>query len=82
MVGFAPAPVQVLRVQVLQGPPDAWRAGEQFTPADTGHKFERDYSLCHSDRHMDDFGIELSTPAPAWDEEALPCGTMWYGGGT
>jgi hypothetical protein len=53
---------------------------ETITPADTGHKFEHDYSLCHSDRHMDDFGIELSTPAPAWDETILPCGTKWYGG--
>ena len=53
---------------------------ETITPADTGHKFERDYSLCHSDRHMDDFGIDLSTPAPAWDETVLPCGTTWYGG--
>jgi len=53
---------------------------ETITPADTGHKFEHDYSLCHSDRHMDDFGIDLSTPAPAWDETILPCGTKWYGG--
>jgi len=53
---------------------------ETITPADTGHQFERDYSLCHSDRHMDDFGIDLATPAPAWDETVLPCGTTWYGG--
>ena len=33
---------------------------ETVTPDDTGHKYEHDYSLCHSDRHMDDFGIELS----------------------
>jgi len=53
---------------------------ESVTPDDTGHRYEHDYSLCHSDRHMDDFGIDLSTPAPAWDESALPCGTKWYGG--
>jgi len=53
---------------------------ETVTPNDTGHRYEHDYSICHSDRHMDDFGIELSAPAPAWDETALPCGTRWYGG--
>ena len=36
---------------------------ETITPDDTGHKYEHDYSLCHSDRHMDDFGIELSAAA-------------------
>ncbi|HEY2900030.1 MAG TPA: hypothetical protein VGL59_05620 [Polyangia bacterium] len=53
---------------------------ETITPVDTGHAYEHNYSLCHSDRHMDDFGIELSAPAPAWDETVLPCGTKWYGG--
>jgi hypothetical protein len=53
---------------------------ETVTPNDTGHRYEHDHSICHSDRHMDDFGIELSAPAPAWDETALPCGTKWYGG--
>jgi hypothetical protein len=53
---------------------------ETVTPDDTGHRYEHDHSLCHSDRHMDDFGIDLSTPAPAWDETVLPCGTKWYGG--
>jgi hypothetical protein len=53
---------------------------ESVTPDDTGHQYEHQYSLCHSDRHMDDFGIDLSTPAPEWDESVLPCGTKWYGG--
>jgi len=53
---------------------------ETVTPADTGHTYEHDHSLCHSDRHMDDFGIDLAAPAPAWDETKLPCGTKWYGG--
>ena len=53
---------------------------ETITPDDTGHSYEHDYSLCHSDRHMDDLGIDLSVPAPAWDETVLPCGTEWYGG--
>jgi hypothetical protein len=53
---------------------------ETVTPADTGHRYEHNYSICHSDRHMDDFGIDLSTAAPAWDETVLPCGTKWYGG--
>jgi hypothetical protein len=53
---------------------------ETVTPADTGHQYEHQHSLCHSDRHMDDFGIDLAVPAPAWDETILPCGTKWYGG--
>ncbi len=53
---------------------------ETVTPVDTGHKYEHDHSICHSDRHMDDFGIDLSVAAPAWDETKLPCGTKWYGG--
>jgi hypothetical protein len=53
---------------------------ESVVPDDTGHQYEHQYSLCHSDRKMDDFGIELSAPAPAWDEAVLPCGTKWYGG--
>jgi hypothetical protein len=47
---------------------------------DTGHRYERDYSLCHSDRKLDDLGIELSASQPQWDETVLPCGTKWYGG--
>jgi hypothetical protein len=53
---------------------------ESVVPEDSGHRYEREYSLCHSDRHMDDFGIDLSVPAPMWDESVLPCGTKWYGG--
>jgi hypothetical protein len=53
---------------------------ETVTPANTGHQYERQHSLCHSDRRMDDFGIDLAVPAPAWDESVLPCGTKWYGG--
>ena len=53
---------------------------ETVTPNETGHRYEHDYSLCHSDHHMDDFGIDLSVPSPAWDESVLPCGTKWYGG--
>jgi len=53
---------------------------ETVTPETTGHAYEHAYSLMHSDRHMDDFGIELNASAPAWDETAMPCGTRWYGG--
>jgi hypothetical protein len=53
---------------------------ETVTPAETGHTYEKSYSICHSDRHMDDFGIDLAVDAPAWDETKLPCGTKWYGG--
>src|SRR5688572_943418 len=53
---------------------------ETVTPEDTGHRYERSYSLCHSDHHMDDFGIDLSVPEPEWDESVLPCGDRWYGG--
>ncbi len=51
-----------------------------ITPDDTGHQYEHDYSLCHSDRHMDDFGIELSAPAPGVGRDACcragPGGTV------
>jgi hypothetical protein len=30
---------------------------------------------------MDDLGIDLAVDEPAWDEQRLPCGTRWYGGG-
>jgi len=45
-----------------------------------GRVFERSYSQFHSDRRMDDLGIALDVPAPAWDETVLPCGTRWFGG--
>ena len=54
---------------------------ESVVPDDSGHQYLQRYSLSHFDRHMDDFGIDLSVPAPAWNEEILPCGTRWYGGG-
>jgi hypothetical protein len=53
---------------------------ESVVPDDTGHQYEHNYSLCHSDRKLDDLGIELSAPPPMWDEALLPCGTKWYGG--
>jgi len=46
----------------------------------TQHQYLRRYSIMHSQRRMDDLGVELSVPAPAWDESILPCGTRWYGG--
>jgi copper chaperone CopZ len=53
---------------------------EAVVPDDTGHVYEHNYSLCHSDRKLDDLGIELAAPKPAWDESLLPCGSEWYGG--
>jgi hypothetical protein len=53
---------------------------ESVAPANSPHVYLRTRSLNHVDRHMDDFGIELSVPAPAWDNARLPCGTRWYGG--
>ena len=52
---------------------------ETVTPADTGHKYEHDYSICHSDRHMDDFGIELSTRGArvGRDDAALRDEVVW-----
>lgn len=46
----------------------------------TQHQYLRRYSIMHSQRRMDDFGVELSVSAPAWDETTMPCGTRWYGG--
>jgi hypothetical protein len=53
---------------------------ESVTPEDSGHQYLRRYSLSHFDRTMDDFGIDLAVPAPAWDEKIMPCATRWYGG--
>ena len=51
---------------------------ETVTPDDTGHKYEHDYSICHSDRHMDDFGIELSVRRPRLGRDA--CSPAGRGG--
>jgi hypothetical protein len=53
---------------------------ESVTPEDSGHQYLRRFSLSHFDRSMDDFGIDVDVPAPAWDETRMPCGTRWYGG--
>jgi hypothetical protein len=53
---------------------------ETVVVENTGHVYERQHSLSHSDRHMDDFGIELNAGPPPWDETLMPCGTRWYGG--
>jgi hypothetical protein len=53
---------------------------ESVTPEDSGHQYLRRFSLSHFDRSMDDFGIDMDVPAPAWDETRMPCGTRWYGG--
>jgi hypothetical protein len=53
---------------------------EGVAPPTAAHQYLRTYSQNHIDRHMDDFGIELSVAAPTWDETTLPCGTRWYGG--
>jgi hypothetical protein len=53
---------------------------ESVVPDNSGHQYLKRYSLSHFARHMDDFGIERSVPAPAWDETRMPCGTRWYGG--
>ncbi|HMI89880.1 MAG TPA: hypothetical protein VK509_00890, partial [Polyangiales bacterium] len=53
---------------------------DEIIRGEPGRKFERELSLLHSDRRMDDFGIDLDVPAPAWDESVLPCATRWFGG--
>jgi hypothetical protein len=54
---------------------------ESVVPEDSGHQYLQRYSLSHFDRHMDDFGIDLDVPEPAWDEGRMPCAVRWYGGG-
>jgi hypothetical protein len=54
---------------------------EGVVPEDSGHQYLKRFSLTHTDRKLDDFGIDLATSAPEWDEVALPCGDRWYGGG-
>jgi hypothetical protein len=51
---------------------------ESVTGEKSQHQYLRRYSLSHFDRSMDDFGIDLAVPAPAWDEQRMPCGTRWY----
>lgn len=53
---------------------------ESVVPDTSPQQYLHRYSTSHFDRHMDDLGIELSVPAPAWDETRLPCGDRWYGG--
>jgi len=53
---------------------------ESVVPDTSPQQYLHRYSTSHFDRHMDDLGIELSVPAPAWDEQRLPCGDRWYGG--
>lgn len=50
------------------------------TDPKTGQQYLRRYSLMHSHRHMDDFGIDKNVPPPPWNETLFPCGTRWYGG--
>jgi hypothetical protein len=54
---------------------------EGVVPDDSGQQYLKRFSLMHTDRKLDDFGISLATKAPDWDETALPCGDQWYGGG-
>lgn len=44
------------------------------------HLFLRRFSLMHTDRRIDDVGIDLAVDAPAWDEARMPCSTRFYGG--
>jgi hypothetical protein len=53
---------------------------ESVVPDGSGQQYLKRYSVSHFDRHMDDFGVDRSVPAPAWDEHLMPCGTRWYGG--
>ena len=53
---------------------------DEIIRQEPGRSFEREFSLLHSDRRMDDFGIDLGVAAPAWDEAVLPCATRWFGG--
>jgi hypothetical protein len=53
---------------------------DELIRGEPGRAFEREFSQLHSDRRMDDFGIDVDVPAPAWDEAVLPCATRWFGG--
>jgi hypothetical protein len=53
---------------------------DELIRGEPGRVFERDYSLFHSDRRMDDFGIDVGVAAPSWDEATLPCASRWFGG--
>lgn len=53
---------------------------DELILSEPGRSFEREFSQAHSDRHMDDLGIDVGVKAPAWDESLLPCAQRWYGG--
>lgn len=59
-----------------------WEAHSDTEVTDTpgGRAYERTRSVHHSDRRLDDLGIDVGVPIPAWDERTLPCGRRWYGG--
>ena len=55
---------------------------EGVVPAGSPNQYWQRYSIAHVDRHLDDLGIDLSVPQPAWDETIRPCATRWFGGST
>jgi hypothetical protein len=38
------------------------------------------YSATHTDRKLDDLGIQSGVTLPAWDETVMPCGDHYYAG--
>jgi hypothetical protein len=52
---------------------------EFVAPAESRHQYWRRFSLAHTDRKMDDLGVENGATLPAWDESIMPCGTTFYG---
>jgi hypothetical protein len=53
---------------------------EFVAPENSRHQYWRRYSLAHTDRKMDDLGIQHNAALPPWDESIMPCGTEFYGG--
>jgi len=53
---------------------------EFVAPENSRHQYWHRFSLAHTDRKMDDLGIQHNATLPAWDESIMPCGTEFYGG--
>lgn len=53
---------------------------EQVTVANPRQGYWSRYSVAHSDRKLDDLGIDSDVDAPSWDESTMPCGDKYFAG--
>jgi len=54
---------------------------DEYVDSDVApQQYLRRFSLAHTQRKLDDLGIESGVDVPAWDESVLPCGDRFYVG--